>query len=655
MISLNEFFVFTYPGNNVISGQCKFCEKSLLDKVGSTGNFHKHLKRKHNAQLEESKSHASVPPTQSIDENSENFTSNINRINKAILEELIVRCNLPPSLVEHVGFRKFLKGVVPKWKPTSARYFTRILLPSLMNNIQDKIKDLLTNVDHICITVDVWTDRRGRSFLGITGHFLGLDYVPHALLLDFLRLKGSHTGENIYNVTVKVLDNLKLKEKVFRIITDNASSMIKAYKFGLIVNDVDNIVQDANKQQQADNFIKLYDDDNSNLLKEWILVDWYENINDSFDKNDTIPKRLSCFAHSIQLVIRDGLKDAPYLSNSLSKCIKLAQRSYKSTRIADMLDDMGKTINRPNITRWSSEYLLIKSVIAFGKNLIDEITDLIDDNDLKFSNNDFIVLQEAIEILEPFAEITSRIQSESVVTASLVVPSVVHIIDHLQHWKSHAPFLKQVCIQLEQSINNRFAGIVKRLSQQNVNIDDPFSDPIYFICTVLDPEFKFYWLTQMNYKPLVELQIRQSIIRMILDECEQNINRSSESEQPLLSSIFSANSSTTQPISTPIIKKRKLFQYDDGPAISVGSTSPIDEINAYINDPVRLKFSSYWNKSNLYHLKNIVKKVFSVQATSAPVERIFSQAGLIMSPRRTSMNEEVFRNLLFSRVNQNLI
>jgi hypothetical protein len=453
---------------------------------------------------------------------------------------------------------------------------------------------------------------------------------------------------------------------VYRIITDNAVSMLKAYKFGLVVNENDYISQNDNSQQEsaaADISTEFSDNDGLDFLSnEWILVDWFESRTDSNNKNDddNVAIRLSCFAHSLQLAIRDGLKDSLYLVKALSKCIKLARQSHKSTKIADLLDDIGKTISQPNVTRWSSEYLLIKSIITLGKKTIDEITNIIDDNEVKFNSNDFIVLQEAVDILEPFSEITSRIQSESVVTASLVVPSVVHIIDHLKNIKPCVTFLKKICIELEQSINRRFSGIVKRLSQQIVSIDDPFSDPIYFVCTVLDPEFKFYWLSQMNYKPAVESQIKQSLIQMIIDECEQNIDVSFDNIQHTQSSLSSAsivNSSTTQSIGTSIIRKRKLFHYDDDDYNSSfdSSQNPMNEINAYINDPVRSKFSLYWKNSQLYTLKNVVKRVFSIQASSAPIERVFSQAGVIMSPRRTSMREEVFRSLVFSHVNKNLI
>ncbi len=155
---------------------------------------------------------------------------------------------------------------------------------------------------------------------------------------------------------------------MFRIITDNAANMIKAYKFGLnVVENDDNIIQDNNNQQQGDDSLEFSVNDDPNILSEWIFINWCESKKDSTDADDNTAIRLSCFAHSLQLAIRHGLKDAPYLSKSLSKCIKLARRSHRSTKIADLLDDIGKTINRSNITRWNSEYLLIKSIIALRK------------------------------------------------------------------------------------------------------------------------------------------------------------------------------------------------------------------------------------------------------------------------------------------------
>jgi hypothetical protein len=118
---------------------------------------------------------------------------------------------MPPSLIEHAGFRTFMKIFVPKWKPTSSRYLKKKTLPSLSSSVRKKIETLLVDIDHLTITVDVWTNRCGKAFIGVTGHFIALDFVPQALLLDFVRLKGSHTGENIQNVTEEIHEKLEVR------------------------------------------------------------------------------------------------------------------------------------------------------------------------------------------------------------------------------------------------------------------------------------------------------------------------------------------------------------------------------------------------------------------------------------------------------------
>jgi hypothetical protein len=56
--------------------------------------------------------------------------------------------------------------------------------------------------------------------------------------------------------------------------------------------------------------------------------------------------------------------------------------------------------------------------------------------------------------------------------------------------KTGTALLTKMITQLDQSINKRFSGILKNLSMKLVNKHDPFNDPLYFIATVLDPNFK---------------------------------------------------------------------------------------------------------------------------------------------------------------------
>ena len=431
---LKAFYEFDAHENGVCVGFCKLCGSKYSDKTGSTGNFHKHLKRKHKTEYLRKRNAGTVPSEpESDNDDSYQPTTYDERVNQSITLNLVVKCNLAPSIIERSGFREFMKVVAQRWKPSSARYSKTRLIPFSYTSMRKKIDEILEGIDVLSVTLDTWTDRRGKAFIRVTGHFMDIDFKPQALLLDFERIKGPHTAENIRSATKEMLEKFRITDKIYRIITDNASNMIKAYRFGLIVDD-----DDDDQQNQSDsNCSEEYPFDTSTSEKssfdiEWAMTDPANDMNDeSVGLNETKP-RLSCFVHSLQLAIRDGLKSVPHLSKTLSKCKKLSRKSHKSTKVADLLDDVDKRLSRSNITRRNSEYLLVRSIIGLGKKTINDITNAIGDDSLSFNNTDFNVLEEIVNILEPFAEITTTCQSETAATISMVVPSIVHIIDHLK-------------------------------------------------------------------------------------------------------------------------------------------------------------------------------------------------------------------------------
>ena len=91
-----------------------------------------------------------------------------------------------------------------------------------------------------------------------------------------------------------------------------------------------------------------------------------------------------------------------------------------------------------NHTRWSSEYLLIKSIYSIGENK-SELFASMTDNLVKFSNNDLTGLEEIVHILEPFPEISIKCQAEAAVTVSLVVSSIAHLTSYLPNIQHDLP------------------------------------------------------------------------------------------------------------------------------------------------------------------------------------------------------------------------
>ena len=66
-----------------------------------------------------------------------------------------------------------------------------------MSDIQDefaakkaKLKDILYQVCDVSITVDIWSDRRMRSFLGVTVHYIH-EFVLQSSLLSCVHMTGT--------------------------------------------------------------------------------------------------------------------------------------------------------------------------------------------------------------------------------------------------------------------------------------------------------------------------------------------------------------------------------------------------------------------------------------------------------------------------------
>ena len=181
---------------------------------------------------------------------------------------------------------------------------------------------MLPQQKSVSLTVDVWSDRTMRSYLGITAHFAGKEVAQPAgkkklssLLLKFRRFLGSHTGESIGLAFEQALEEFEIKNKVTYVVTDNAN-MRAAFKtrFPSVETEADD---DNDQLGEADDIFQG--------LSEADELDIQTAV------ENTTRRRISCFAHSLPLVVVDGLKEARNLSAPLSKASHLPTLLHSST------------------------------------------------------------------------------------------------------------------------------------------------------------------------------------------------------------------------------------------------------------------------------------------------------------------------------------
>ena len=163
----------------------------------------------------------------------------------------------------------------------------------------------MQDAQKVALTVDIWSDRRQHSYLGVTAHSF-VDCVSRSALLTFSDFKGRHTGSHIAAALDKSIKDNDLLNKVPFIVCDNASNMVNAFAV-------------------LSNLCKTADHSSVELEEDDILADAFTQFAGGVDDQDLwadlseqqmsdvestlteiCPSRLSCFAHSMALIVKDG-------------------------------------------------------------------------------------------------------------------------------------------------------------------------------------------------------------------------------------------------------------------------------------------------------------------------------------------------------------
>jgi hypothetical protein len=105
----------------------------------------------------------------------------------------------------------------------SARTIRR-LLDTTVQEQQQSILSKLPKGSHISIALDCWTSPFNQAFMAITGYFIDQDWNYYEVLLGFEHLHGSHTGGNLSETVIQILQAHGIADQVLSITTDNASN-----------------------------------------------------------------------------------------------------------------------------------------------------------------------------------------------------------------------------------------------------------------------------------------------------------------------------------------------------------------------------------------------------------------------------------------------
>lgn len=152
------------------------------------------------------------------------------------------------------------------------------------------------------VIVGYWRDNLVHIEISVSA-FSDFFYHSYCVIISL----GSHTGSNIYSQYEEIMRMYEVSpEQISYVVTDNASNMRAAFAVRLVAPTTD----EPEPENESDYL-------------------WQDCQDSSVSSIEAV--RISCFLHSLQLTVGDGLKESKAVSGALSRAVAVSNTLHRST------------------------------------------------------------------------------------------------------------------------------------------------------------------------------------------------------------------------------------------------------------------------------------------------------------------------------------
>ncbi|XP_053205955.1 zinc finger protein 618-like [Panonychus citri] len=268
-------------------------------------------------------------------------------------------------------------------------------------------------------------------------------------------------------------------------------------------------------------------------------------------------------------------------------------------------------------TRWHSLLIMIKSMIINHRAINDSVQEM-DRSELWISKKDLILMENLSDFLEQFKTAVDMLSSEKQPTINKAAVFRCHLKSILDDSASSSSAIDQLKSKMSSNFNKRF----------------PLTE-LMIIASLLDPKFK-------------DLDV-------ISDWCEENFT----SKKALIKTWFHKLINDDSGISnSPIMPVTDGTQLAHKFSTNTNTMTSFDlEIDSYLLARDTKDLLEFWDerKSAWPSLYKLALAVLAVPATSVPVERLFSIAGLTLNKKRSQLHPERLSKICFIHDNFNFV
>lgn len=539
-------------------------------------------------------------------------------IQKAYDDALVelLSCNLLSfNLVDSPEFHAFVKLLDRNINLKSRRTYSRYTEKYSEEILQEVLKLIKEYTDAgVSVTADIWTSRRQDSYLSLSCHFIDKLFRIHRWTPAVALFNQSHTGENIQLALENLVENklgIALDSLPLFATTDNAANMLRGVRLSML---------------------EVY----------------------------------GCVCHWQQLAILDTFKEFRSeevyytMENISSKCKELASNIHHGTvgkmLLAEECKHTGhapKTIHQANDTRWDTRHQNMSDVLYHEQCLLS----LAAQGKLRVkkkgepayslvpSPEEFRMMRGGVMVLQHCKTFTKIMEQEVVPTIPLVTQSLYDMEQEMKALVDNRDtdeVAREFCVMLQDKL---FVDRFPEYGTQNdLNAFGNYLNPscqgihLKLMKKFEDTKKKL----EEKHKEWSELETTEEILENNDDvQLPKNLSPTELLKKQLAGNINRrGRGGRDVHVEKETHLQREMREYELLP----GAEQGVDQLN-------------WWriHQEQFPLLSHLVRVVFSVQAASSKSERIFSEAGQVLTPKRNRMSPEKLEDLLIIKLNITLL
>ncbi|XP_040901715.1 v-myb avian myeloblastosis viral oncogene homolog-like 2a isoform X2 [Toxotes jaculatrix] len=564
---------------------------------------------------------------------------------------MIAEDMLPLSFVEGAGFRSFMSTINPEYSKLSQRTMglqlyddvERTIKPQLIRDLKGCLASTKDGESAIHVTFDLWAGDQSQPtedpIIVVQLHFITDSWQMRRPIVAFRHL--SH--KNLSATVARELEGVLLSYGIFPrsigyILANQAKETLAGNN---LFCDYKIMCSSSRGEPDGDEIVAFLSDQMSDTESPFSELQ--------------IGTRTTCVAKTLQLVIKEALKNSRVVENLLSQAHNVVAFFRSSAYWSEVLLKEYNVSLCPSSSncRWKSMMLSLRRMVqesAWSAAMTLLAQARIEANDTASAPPLVMVKRDQVtdilSLLEPFEEALEVLQGNGV-TISFIIPSLIGLDKTLE---SRATNYMHFNKALRTGLHTHFQSLIHQKDMILAAVLDPrikmqpFSDAkLEHQTGFLSPPSKHQARTVVE-AALANMEASASpSVEADKDQTNKELEQDGEKESQ--AGTLMEASDASDGVSGNDLKRKSIFDFLQPPA----KTMKVSELDAYLSEPLWESSSSvlYWKSATRYpELQGIAKKLLAVPATSGGFDRLYPMAACIIRAKRNRLPPHTTERLL---------